>query len=551
MRSVVIHFLRRAWFPGAILVLYLYNFPYFAGINSANELPRIYLTMAMVDRHALNIDPEIARHADTPDTSTFKGRRYCNKAPGMSLLTVPVYAAEKALGGAKPPTLRAMFFWFRLFGATLPSLAFLVLFSGFLGELVPEVPMRRMVLAAYALGTMAFTYGTLLIAHQLSSLLVATAFILVFRYGRGRGGGARLAWAGLAAGSGVLVDYQVAFIGPPLFAYLLWAVRRRQQLSAPRGGSSTRRQVRDAVLFCAGAVPPLATLLVYQWACFESPFKTGYHYLTNPVFSAWHSKGFLGLASFSLTSLAGRHFSADDGLFYYSPFLLLALPGLVLMFRRRELRAEAFFCAAVIGFFVYFAASLAFVSGWDVGPRYVTCALPYYLVPVALCAATCGRRWYGRIPICGLMAVSIVLYVTIEAVFPHYPDNFSNPWFDVTLRFGRAGYLPYNLGWLLGMEGLASALPYLALAGALVLALLFGGAVRGWRRVVMVLGAVGLAFSLLVLYHQQLSRRAMPVPVRFLGWMAQIWEPRHRGMDVRRLLPAGDPRRSGLTTLRP
>ena len=28
---------------------------------------------------------------------------------------------------------------------------------------------------------------------------------------------------------------------------------------------------------------------------------------------------------------------------------------------------------------------------------------------------------------------------------------YSNPLFDVTLRFGGAGYLPYNLGWLLGL----------------------------------------------------------------------------------------------------
>jgi hypothetical protein len=537
----------RIWFPAAILFLYLYNFPYFAGINSANELPRIYLSMAIVDRLAFNIDPELVRLGDTPDTSSFKGKRYSNKAPGMSLLTVPVYAVQKWVAGSEPPSLRSMFFWFRLVGATLPSLLFLWLLARFLRDLVPELSLRRMLVAAYALGTMAFTYGTLLIAHQLSSLLCATAFIVGFRYARGGGTWRSPIWAGLAAASGVLVDYQVAFIGPPLFLYLVWAARAR----ARRLGLRRRVPLRSALAFCLGCAPPFAILVFYQWVCFDSPLKTGYHYLTNPVFSQWHAKGFLGLAKFQWGALAARHFSADDGLFYYSPFLLLALPGLVLMFREAELRAEAVLCAALILFFLYFASSLAFVSGWDVGPRYVTCVLPYYLVAVAVLARRIATRWWAQIPLHGLILVGVVLYVTIMAVFPHYPDNFSNPWFDVTLRFGRAGYLSYNLGWLLGLRGLPSALPYLLVAGALLFGLLLSApAARGWRRPAVGLGAVGLAFLVLLLYHAGLAHRRLPVPVGFLPWMERIWEPRHPGMHLDRLLPTGDPRTGGLETRR-
>lgn len=538
--------LGRVWFPATITFLYLYNFPYFAGINSANELPRIYLSMAIVDRGAFNIDPELARFGDTPDTSTFKGKRYSNKAPGMSLLTVPVYRVQKWLAGAEGPSLRSLFFWFRIFGATLPSLLFLALLARFLRELVPELGLRRILVAAYALGTMSFTYGTLLIAHQLSSLLCATAFIVTFLFARGKGTRLSPVWAGLAAASGVLVDYQVAFIGPPLFLYLCWAARARAR--ADGGSGST---VQAALGFCLGCVLPFAMLLFYQWVCFDSPLKTGYHYLTNPVFSEWHAKGFLGLSRFQLNALAARHFSADDGLFYYSPFLLLALPGLVVMFRDAALRAEAIFCAGLILFFIYFASSLAFVSGWDVGPRYVTCVLPYYMVPLAVLANTLARRWWSQIPLYGSIVVGIVLYVTIMAVFPHYPDNFSNPWFDVTLRFGRAGYVSYNLGWLLGLRGLASAIPYLAVAGLLCTVLLLAAPnVRGWRRPALALSSLAVAFSILVLYHAGLAYRRLPVPVRFLPWMERIWEPRHAGMHLDRLLPAGDPRTGGLATRR-
>jgi len=536
----------RAWFPAALVFIYLYNFPYFTAIHSANELPRIYLTMAMVDRAALNIDPELRRFQFTPDTSTYKGKLYANKAPGMSLLTVPVYWAQKLANGGQTPELPRMFFWFRIFGSILPSLLFLLLLWRFLGRLVEDVGQRRMVLAAYAVGTMALTYGTLLIAHQLSGLLMATGYFLVhLRFCEHRaavpdcpapGGRWSVALAGLAAGSGVLVDYQVAFIGPPLFFYLLWMASRRRE---PR---RVRRTLLAALQFGAAASLPLGVLLLYQWGCFDDPLKTGYHYPTTQLFQQWHSQGFLGMARFDREAFWGSFFRADNGLFYFSPFLLLAFPGLVLMFIERRLRADAVLCLALILFFGYFVSALTFWrSGWAVGPRYITCAIPFYLVPVALLVQRLGDRWPGRIVPFGLMALSILIYITANAVFPHYPENFSNPWFDVTLRFGWAGYLPYNLGWLLGLRGLSSVMPYLVVATLLLGALLLGGGGRLWQRLVVALCALALAGSVLLVYQRQLEQRSMPLPAEsFFRWMERMWEPRHPDMHLNLLLPPAE-----------
>jgi Dolichyl-phosphate-mannose-protein mannosyltransferase len=537
MRQRLSGYLRKGWFPAVVILLYLYNFPYFAAINSANELPRIYLTMAIVERGALNIDPELHRFAPTPDTSTYKGKLFVNKAPGMSFLTIPVYVVQKLANGWRTPELPQMFYWFRLFGVIVPSLLFLVLLWRFLSLHIQDRGARRMVLAAYALGSMALTYGTLLIAHQLSGLLLATAYILIHLHHHGRAGPRDLALAGIAAGAGVLVDYQVAFIGPPLFIYLLWG-------RGPR--------LRSALLFCAGAAPPLIGLLLYQWGCFDSPFKTGYHFPTNLLFQQWHSQGFLGMKAFSYEAFNGSFFRADNGLFYFSPFLLLAGPGLAVMAWRRGLRADALLCLVLIVFFGYFVSSLTFWrSGWAVGPRYITCALPYFLVPIAALMGALGRSWYGRAVPYGLMATSIVIYLLSNAVFPHYPESFSNPLFDVTLRFGGAGYLPYNLGWLLGLEGLPSVLPYLVVVVALVIALALGGAGRLWQRAACAVVTLALVAAVFGLYARQLNDRPLPVPVRFLPWMERIWEPRHAGMDLQRVMPSGDPRSSGLGTVKP
>ncbi|HWN70608.1 MAG TPA: hypothetical protein VNM90_23370, partial [Haliangium sp.] len=164
----------------AIAWLYLYSFPYFPAIHSANELPRVYLTWAMVEEGSVAIDTPVQRWGTTVDVSPAHGHLYSNKAPGSSMLAVPAYVAlegiEAALGGE--PTLAEMVWACRVFTGVLPSLLFLVLFGRFLGRFAgPDA--RRLAVVGYALGTMAMTYSVLFIAHQLSAVCIGTAYVLI------------------------------------------------------------------------------------------------------------------------------------------------------------------------------------------------------------------------------------------------------------------------------------------------------------------------------------------------------------------------------------
>jgi hypothetical protein len=513
-------------FAIGLTVIYLYSFPYFEGIRSANELPRIYLTMAMVDRGALNIDPELKRFQGSPDTSVYGGKHYCNKAPGMSFLALPTYIVMKAFNGWQPlesmAELRKAFYWFRLTVSAIPSLLFLLLLWRVLSEVVRSRPLRQLILLGYGVGTMSFIYGTLFIAHQLSALLVGAAFYLIWLKHRGRGGRFTFIAAGFLAGFGVLVDYQVAFAGPPLFIYLLWRM----------GGTRNKA----ALQFCLAAAVPLILLLLYHWGCFDNPLKTGYHYLANPTFKKWHSKGFLGLSGFKFGAFANRHFSPNDGLFYYSPFLLLAFPGLVVMMTiKKDLRGEGLLCLVVIAFFIYFASALAFVSGWDVGPRYVAAALPFYVMPIAIFFERFGKTALRLAVPLGLVVASIVIYGLCNAVFPHYPDGYSDPFFDVTVRYAFAGYIPYNMGWLLGLEGIASLMPYLALLAVLVVVPLWKMLSPRKARIQLVTGSLLVAALVLGSYYGLLAYRARPVPMKGMTWIHKIWEPRHSGMSPEKL----------------
>src|SRR6185503_19572504 len=77
--------IRHGWLI-AIAGVYLYLFPYFPRINSANELPRVYLVKAIVEDHSFAIDRQVQRYGATSDLSRWDGHLYQNKAPGSSLL---------------------------------------------------------------------------------------------------------------------------------------------------------------------------------------------------------------------------------------------------------------------------------------------------------------------------------------------------------------------------------------------------------------------------------------------------------------------------------
>jgi hypothetical protein len=68
----------------------------------------------------------------------------------------------------------------------------------------------------------------------------------------------------------------------------------------------------------------------------------------------------------------------------------------------------------------------------------------------------------------------VLLNVVSGAVYPHYPESFDNPVFDLAFPLLGAGYVPYGLGWLLGLPGPWAMAP-LALVVLAALALVSGG----------------------------------------------------------------------------
>lgn len=473
--------LQRYGFGLGLVFLYLYSFPYFTEIRSANELPRVYLTRAMVEEGTFAIDTGVARWGTTVDVSPSGGHMYSNKAPGSSFLAVPAYLVLKAASGWSEPSLAAMTWTCRVFTGVVPTLLFLWLLWHFLARFAPRPETRRLVLVAYALGSMAMTYSVLFIAHQLSAVCIGTAWVLIVRWAEDDLDQRWLLAAGAAAGAAPLVDYQAAFVGVPVAAYLLWQAIRC-------------RRWQPVALAAAGAAPPIALLLYYHAVAFGGPFTTGY--AASETFAHFHQQGFLGMTELRWEAFAGSMAAPDNGLILFSPWLLLALPGWWLLARERRYAHVAVTLAAVLVMILFLSSINFWRGGWQMGPRYITAMLPFALVPVTVALAAAEGRWPRRGIAVGLVLVGVVVYALSCAQYPHFPEKFRNPLYEVTFRLIADGHAPYNAGWLLGLRGFASLVPYL-----IVLAAVAGWAAlpdrRAWRSAAL---GVALAVAIIAAY---------------------------------------------------
>ncbi|MCK6544547.1 hypothetical protein L6R52_01630, partial [Myxococcota bacterium] len=219
-------------------------------LPNPNEASRIYLTMAIVEDHTLAIDRPMARFGTTLDHARRRGHRYSEKAPGMALLAVPVYAAMRALApdGTRfgPRQVHAAM---RFVATIVPSALFGALVFLWLAAFVPEPSARAALVLAGAFATPARFYGDIVFGHQTAGLAAAGALLLLSRAPRapdatptpGAPGAAHAerhrAWfvtallSGLLAGLAFMVEYPAAVAA--LGCVVLLVVGRRARELAP------------------------------------------------------------------------------------------------------------------------------------------------------------------------------------------------------------------------------------------------------------------------------------------------------------------------------
>jgi hypothetical protein len=470
--------------PAALFVLALGAYAYFYQAGGWNQNARFDLVRAIVERRTLTID---AYESNTGDKAERNGHLYSDKAPGVSFTALPMYDAVHAAFGEARETDRfqaAASYLCTVWAVALPSALAVAALYVFLVEVLRLRPAASAAFAlAYAFGTLAFPYSTLLYGHQPAAALAFLAFTAVAmarHRGAERWGPGRLAAAGAALGWAVVIEYPAALTAAVVAAYALLSVTPRRRLA----------------WMAVGAGSALAVLLGYHALAFGGPFDLPYDF---SVQQPRHRGLFMGLVAPSLRVLHYLLFDEYRGLFYGSSWLLLAVPGAGLLLRDRRLRAEALVCVAVALLYLGLNASLTdWHGGWGMGPRHLVATLPFLTVLAAGVAFARLRR-IALAAGAAAALVSIFLMLAGTAVKPEVPRVEERPFtafllpafaegrlavntqsIDMATGRGHAQRRAWNLGELLGLEGRSTLAP-LGLFALGTLAWL-GAALRGVER---------------------------------------------------------------------
>ncbi|NOY93042.1 MAG: hypothetical protein GXP55_17800 [Deltaproteobacteria bacterium] len=528
--------IRRSLFAVALCAFaYLYVFPYYAALNNPNENVRFYMTAALVDDGTYAIDGPRARWGWTNDAACVdrgedgaltpcETRRpapgverhyYSVKGPGTSLMGVPGYALYRWLHPGDDFDRTEALWTVRVTGSILPLLLFLFFFYRWLGEFTPSPLLRDSVFLVVGLGSVVWGYAYLFASHSTSAAAAMGSFMILDRARRG----GSLGWwsaglAGALATATSALEYPCFFITAGLCLFSLFALRPRLRILG----------------FVLGALVPVLAVMHFQSHAFGNPLTPGHHFVENAAFRAGHAVGFYGAQTFHFMGALRLLFDERLGLFATSPLLILGLPGVWLLLRRRDTRAGALclFGASLL-LYIFICFMNIWHAGWSIGPRYLVALIPFlaWASLVTLTALHRRRPLLASALALGGLAACMLSAGIPSAYYPHLPDEFDWPLTQLFSVLIAHDYAPTNAGGLLGVFGSLSMLPVaLLLLGALLWAgLQKTGSARPLPRLLAPALVAALLLAPHVIIPRMLSAESDPGARRMVAFVCEHWSP--------------------------
>lgn len=398
------------------------------------------------------------------------GVPYTKKGPSPSLLLLPFVVSADALPwlGTRAA---AMLSTPLVTMATALALYTLVRWLGYRPRTAFAVGL------VYGLATLALPYVRTLYGEPLAALLLLLAVMGAFR--ARAGGGWR--WPALAGTClGLLAGVNLVGVALiPAVAIYAW----RPDAPSARGwlAAGWKDRLRAAIAFSLPLAICLALIGLYNWARFGSPLSSGYHFASGEGFNRPLLEGLYGL-----------WLGPYRGLMWYSPVLLLALPGW-LMLRRARPGVAALLLALVAVQTLAYATWWSWEGGIGWGPRFLLVVIPLLAAMLAPLVEAAWSRRTLLAAVIGFAGLSfgVQLLGTLYSIYPwvfwlyanffdlsqsaYVPQVYTDPALSAItghLALALAGQ-PLELPWTTGGLELAQPLAGIALAVA--------GGLLAWR----------------------------------------------------------------------
>lgn len=434
-----------------------------------NNATRLFAAISLAEQGDATID-EFA--PVTIDKAQFGAHVYADKAPGMTLMAVPMVALANAVTGETSAPFKKtiddpafgafMKLRLRLAAATssalLTALGALALWSlarGMTGSAVAGL----VAASAYGLGSPVWGWSTTVFGHASVAALFVIAIWAVWQATQARVRPRMAALAGLALGWAVVVEFQAVLAGSAIGLWALWRFR-----VLPRA-----EQLKMVSMLVAGGVVAGLPLIGYNLIAFGEPIRFGY---SGVVGFDGMQQGFFGLTYPKLPVLFELLFGPRRGLIWVAPVLAVAPLGLMRLYRSPADRPMAVMAIAVITIVLLVNASYFYWDGgFSTGPRHSVPAIPLLALGLAPLWMSLERP-RARIALLSLLGLSIMINLMISATEITAPDSAPFPlWRPILVENVANGYFRDLPGQFWGWSPWTGLALYLALAGAMAVAL--------------------------------------------------------------------------------
>jgi hypothetical protein len=325
-----------------------------------------------------------------------------------------------------------------------------------------------------SLGTPMWAYASIFWAHALVGACLLFAFAAALKLHYSSSPYSELWWGlavGLATGWATVTEYPAVPASALLACFALAQVWRR--------GFEARWRVAAGVAVGAGI--SAIVLFSYLHAAFGA-FRPSYSYYDSKSFSFMQQQGYMGLTYPHPDRLLKLLFGCARGLFFASPVMLAAPVGLWGLCKKQRSGAALVAASVALYYFLFNASFYWWKAGLTFGPRYAGAAIPILCLGVAaawLQATATGRRVLMVLTVISvfvaLMVVSTTSQLAMQDSCPIVHSSWPSFWSGrmainresmLTTAESAGGYGAFNLGQLLGLQGLASLIPLLAIWGA-------------------------------------------------------------------------------------
>jgi len=466
-----------------LFLTFLFTSLFFIGWYGGNEESNFALVRSIVENGQFEID---SFYNQTIDRAVYNEHYYSDKDPGLALFSTPIYATWKFVYNFFPNSFRerykgnneyiervyddtsliiiidkGFFLFTSMILVTFFTSGIFTTLTAFLIFKISKYFLRKnrdriLLTLTYFFGTIAFNYSLHFMNHALSTFFLFLSFFTLFKTRKVKSISRTLALAGIFLGFSIVVD-KLSLLFLPIFLIYTLCLNRK-----------------NTHVFLLFVIISSLPYVFYNYTIFQNPFELTSTYIDRRIYKHAYplesistlDKKVVESSFIDIKSLIRQlHlktiipnpyimlrllFYPYRGLFFYSPILILSIPGLFLMWKKYKKEVIIILSMLLI---LLFPISMREVwwGGFCFGARYLLLIIPFLMLPLTFSIKKFGIKIFLLLLSISVFINFLGLQISEEVAYNWFVRDIRDEWkykqnsFEVIYNPILQHYLPLSL----------------------------------------------------------------------------------------------------------